>query len=279
MKNIFTLLGLKRDWKRALLFASSTFGVVWGLIECTSYFIKDDELLKNGWVVILVIVLCLIPSFVLTLPRRKVDYKIPNSNTVLTVKFGDLFQEEGVSVIAVNEFWDTQLGNPVSITTLHGKFIQKMFQSHAEVLDRHIEKQLNGQEIENVVRNEGKSLRYPIGSAIKIGCNGKDFILFALTSTELAKCKSSCDVPQLWRALEKLWIYVREHHNGHPVSMPLVGDNLARIGLKEDVLLNLLITSFIRANSKEPICSSIRFILHESKFNEIDLHKIIEYRK
>lgn len=279
MKPFFTLRGLQRNWRKAILVSLSTFGIIWGVIECGSYFTNNPDFLRHRYTLPVIALVCLACGYLFTLPRRKTTYTVPNSNTTLKLKFGDLFDEKGISVIAVNEFWDTEIGRPVSEHSLHGIFINKMFQSHTDTLDREIAQQLDGVPHETIERSEGKTSKYPIGSAVNISCNQSSFILFALCSTDITTSKASCDVPQLWTALTKLWAYVRSHHNGNDVNVPLIGDGLAGIGLKEEDLLNILICSFLKENQKQKVCKSINFILHESKSEKIDLKKITNFRK
>ena len=279
MKHFFTFRGLKQSWRKAILVSLSTFGIIWGVIECGSYFANDPDFLKYRYTLLVIALICLASGYLFTLPRRKTTYTVPNSNTTLTLKFGDLFEEKGISIIAVNEFWDTELGKPVSEHSLHGIFITKMFQSHTDTLDREITGQLADTPHETVERPEGKTAKYPIGSAITISCNQANFILFALSSTDIQTSKASCDVPQLWSALTALWAYVRSHHNGNEVNVPLISDGLAGVGLKEEDLLNILICSFLKENQKQKVCKSINFILHESKSEKVDLRKITNFRK
>lgn len=70
------------------------------------------------------------------------SYKIANSNTVIEVIFGDLFEQSGIRAIAVNEFFDSKIGKPVSDKSLHGIFLQKCFGGHPEPFDKQVDEQL-----------------------------------------------------------------------------------------------------------------------------------------
>ena len=49
----------------------------------------------------------------------KIDICVANCNSTIEVVFGDLFEQDGIRVIAVNEFFDSELGKPVSDKSVH----------------------------------------------------------------------------------------------------------------------------------------------------------------
>jgi hypothetical protein len=58
------------------------------------------------------------------------------SNVSIELVFGDIFQHDGMSAIAVTEFFETELGTPVSPKSLHGIFIDRCFGGHPQPLNK-----------------------------------------------------------------------------------------------------------------------------------------------
>jgi hypothetical protein len=160
-------------------------------------------------------------------------------DTAIEVEFGDLFEAHGPKVIPVNEFFDSELGDPVLPHSLHGQLIGRLLGGHPASIDALVEEELKGQAHEQVTRTKGKEKRYPIGTNPILKVGDERFFLLALCHTDLATLKASCDVPTLWKALTGLWSEGRTRAGGAPVSVPLIAGGLAGIGLPPSQLLQL----------------------------------------
>ena len=63
----------------------------------------------------------------------------------MNIKIGDIFKEEGMKVIPVNEYFDTEVDNVIiSQTTLHGMYIKEYLKyNNIESLNSKIEESLS----------------------------------------------------------------------------------------------------------------------------------------
>ena len=97
-----------------------------------------------------------------------VSMKINKTN--VTVKYGDIFEEEGLKVIAFNEYFDTIVDDEIiSRNSLNGIFINS-YVSSVEELDNAISTDEHLKECiltTNVDRVKGKQIRYKLGSMFK----------------------------------------------------------------------------------------------------------------
>jgi hypothetical protein len=208
----------------------------------------------------------------------KVTIKIANASTCIEIVFGDIFEQEGVCAISVSEFFETQLGQPVSDKSLHGVFLKRHFSGYQDSIDRQIEGQLtNEQSTEVPDKIAGKILCYPIGTTALINANENRYILFALAKTNHTNCKVYCDVELMWRALHKLWQRARVECNGRPLNLPLVGSGLSGLNLPTRDLLNLLILSAITESKAHEITQTIRIVLRRDRFEDIDLREVKQH--
>ncbi|WP_217316350.1 macro domain-containing protein [Rhodanobacter sp. B04] len=207
----------------------------------------------------------------------RVALPIPNSNTCLEILFGDLFEQDGLRLISVNDHFDSEIGRPVSDKSLHGVFLKRCFGGHPESFDLLVTKELAGVDSTTTAKVAGKTLAYAIGTTALVSVNQDAYLLFALTHSDPHTCKASSDVTLLWSALGAAWDRARIEAGGHPVNLPLVGSGLSGIGLPTRDLLNLLILSAITKTKEKEITGKIRIVLHRDRFDDVDLRDVKKY--
>ncbi|MDQ5936368.1 MAG: Fis family transcriptional regulator [Cyanobacteriota bacterium erpe_2018_sw_21hr_WHONDRS-SW48-000092_B_bin.40] len=204
-----------------------------------------------------------------------IEINVPNCNTVIEITFGDLFKQTGIRVIAVNEFFDSEIGKPVSDKSIHGKLIQTVFAGHPESFDKLVLDALEGKSAEEIqAKVDGKKLRYPIGTTVLIAAAKEKYLLLAFSKTDPETCKASSTVTLMWDALHDLWQRVRIESGGHDVNLPLVGSGRSGLGLPTVDLLNLIILSAITETKSKPITDRIRIILPLDRFEKLDLRDV-----
>ena len=204
---------------------------------------------------------------------KKINAKI--GKVSLVVKSGDLFKEEGLKVIPVNEYFDTQVDNNIiSETTLHGIFVKRYIENNDEKLKKlniEISKQLKNIECDEVKeRKSGKKKRYPIATTILI----EDYILTALSKFN-DKNEAYLSMPEYLEFLNKFWNEIDRIHNGRTINIPVIGTGLARINptlsyeeYLEQIIFSLKTSSITAGETK------INIIIPEKKLSECSLAKL-----
>lgn len=274
MKGI--LLGIRQHPWKAFIYFFTSFSVLWTIVEGSTHFIPTLELRGIG---VLFIVIAVGLGYSAHRIRRpsSVSFNINHTNTKLEIKFSDIFVEDGVKAIAVNDFFDSEIGLPVSERSLHGIFLSKCFGGHPEVFDKVIREELASITCKTKKRNQGKDKRYPIGATALIPVNTDRYLCFALCRTDIATCKAEADIPTLWRALEGLYGKARNCLGGAPLVLPLVGSALAGVGVPARDLLDLIVLSVITESKQKQVTTLIKIILTSDRFEEIDLNDIKKY--
>ena len=191
--------------------------------------------------------------------------------------FGDLFALDGLRGIGVTEFFESELGTPVSETSLHGKFLKRCFDSETIDLDKQLEQELKDVVSVEVRKTAGKTKRFPIGTTATIRVGGDTYIFFALAKADSKTCKANSDVEKMWVAMRNLWRRTRIEAGGYAMNVPLIGSGLSGIGLASRDLLNLILLSAITETKSNRITERIRVVLHPDKFEEIDLREIKQH--
>lgn len=272
-QNFFDVLLLKKSW--------DIFSIIAAIISLVLAFTGSIED-SNKWLVGLIIsvsfIFIFLAIYILEYLYNKFilkSIKAKIGKVSLIVKSGDLFEEEGLKVIPVNEYFDTQVDNNIiSETTLHGIFVKRYIGNNDEKLKKlnmEISKQLKNIECDEVKeRKSGKKKRYPIATTILI----EDYILTALSKFN-EKNEAYLSMPEYLEFLNKFWNEIDRIHNGRTINIPVIGTGLARINptlsydeYLEQIIFSLKTSSIIAGEAK------INIIISEKKLSECSLAKL-----
>ena len=87
---------------------------------------------------------------------NRVSFLLPNTNTRLVLLFADFFSLDGCKIIAVSEFFDSQLGDIVSPRSLHGQFIQSKLGGLSSAFNDLVNPSLSKCEGQELARAQGR---------------------------------------------------------------------------------------------------------------------------
>jgi hypothetical protein len=271
--------GIIRGWKKLVLTTFATFSVLFTLASAVDFFIKGAEMKTKTVFAILGLVSLAYALWTVWKPS-KVEISIANCATCIEIVFADLFTQDGIRAIAVNEYFDSKIGKPVAPGSLHGLLITKCFGGHPQPFDDQLITELAGYpSTPEPSKVEGKNIKYEIGATALVKANNDQFLLYALTHTDPATCKASADVTMLWNAINSLWKRARNECNALPLNVPLVGSGLSGLGLPTRDLLNLIILSAITETKAREITKRIRIVLRRDRFDDLDLRDVKSYWK
>ncbi len=259
-------------WK-ILTYALAAFSVLWTLTEGITHFLPGVKI-EGGYAFTLIIVASIAFSLNRFWKPSRIVIKIAQTNTKIEVLFGDLFAQNGLRGIGVTEFFESELGIPVSGTSLHGLFLKKFFGCMAKDFDKQLKQQLKDITPIDIQKIDGKTKRFPIGTTAQIRVDGDKYIVFAISSTNPETCKAYSDITKIWVAMHELWKRARIEAGGDPLNVPLIGSGLSGIGLPSRDLLNLIILSAITETKVNKITEVIRIALHPDRFEEINLRDV-----
>ena len=266
-------LGLSKKLKRFFLITPVTHGILWGVFEPLRTFFPEIPI--RGWTgyASLIVVSCL-AGIVACFSRNLVLIKIPNSDSSITVKFGDIFDAKGLVVIPVNEFFDSELGVHVSKTSIHGQFVIRVEDAEVNDLKSLLTQNISSNPLGEVNRNTGRNFKYPIGTYSHLDVSVGRFLLVALSKTDVDTLKASATIRDLWECFEGTWDGSRIHSNGEPVYVPLFGSGLSGVGLPPKMLVNLILTSFLYYTKKAKIADHVTLVLPMKFKHIIDLEAV-----
>ena len=264
-----------RHAKAFLLWAGATYGYLWILVESLGFFFQGISLAGFFWYGVLLISSASVGVW-RALPAQRVEISIAASDSSFKIRFGNIFEGEGVIVIPVNEYFDGDLGDHVSTNSLHGKFIASVLGGQSEAFFRLTQAALA--EIEpaatGVKRTSGQCTRYPIGTVARMEINQKKYLLAALSQTDLDSLKASATLEDLMACLSGIWAGIREYSGGMPVNVPLVGSGLSGVGLPPTKLIEIIMTSFLYQTKERKVADKVTLVLPHQMGAQIDLRDI-----
>jgi hypothetical protein len=271
---IFTKVGLKRLGSSFV----SNFGFLWLLIEPTTLFLAEK--LNLGWLGYLWLsIIALGIAIIQRFPRTSVSRNLSSHDSEIEIKIGDIFEQTGNLVIGFNDVFDTELGEIIKPLSIQGQFLTKIYRSERSKLDEDIKTAL--EEYRDLAREEnhkrkGKTWRYPIGTTIALGLSDRRYFLsaYGYMSNELV-IKSNANY--IWTALHKIWEQSHLKGHGTNLSIPIIGSDLARIGLSRMLLIKFIIISFIMASREKFITKKLSIIIYPQDLEHIDLYELEEF--
>ncbi|EHK9545013.1 macro domain-containing protein [Vibrio alginolyticus] len=256
----------------------SVIGAISALLTIFSSVNSQFSTYYAGYVIetyIGIAILSSIISLIITRERSNIDVKI-SDRVMLNVKYGDIFAENGITVIPVNDFFDVLVDDEViSRNTLHGKLIEKYFSDDIELLDSEMKLKLSNYKGESVPSREvGNKVKYPLGTTIKIQRDNQIFFLVAFTRFD-ENNRAQLTNLEYQEVVIKLIDFIENNSNGYPVNMPLLGSGHSGVKASKQRLLEFLIFS-LKIKDNLTLVNGINLVLAKSLKKEISL-KLIKY--
>lgn len=258
----------------------ASLGLVWMLFEAYMSFTGKTSIVTYLQYISISLVLGLLWVFIdgcfkAGYLRQTITIQSNGFDTNFVVKFGDLFKQEGWKAIAVNDFFDSKVDEKhIASKTLHGYTLNNYWGANIHDWDDQITSELSSTNSKTVQRTSGKLKLYPIGSTASISKDGTKMLFVALTHTDINNLQTKAETVDLNIAIRGLLRKARNVCANEPLNIPLMGSGLSRIGIKNNILVDLILTAIFEETKQNKITNEIRIILPPEKINEINLHHI-----
>ena len=247
---------VKNLWTyKAIVFSKflKSLGVLFSIEKLLELFDTGDCLKTHSF--ILGVVLLIASAFwgisFLLFKKKKIQLSI-NKRTKLSTYYGDLFNEQGIRVIPVNEYFDTHLGDGIiASNTIHGKFLARLT-AHINELRRMIDDQLALKD--TLPSNRERTLveglpqnRYPLGTTIRVTINNQTYLLVAVTRFNENE-HVEVDDSEYMGIMQKMFYSVEQLNDAQTVNIPLIGGGQAGFGYTNMQLLNIMVQAACLTN-------------------------------
>lgn len=207
--------------------------------------------------------------------KNRIEIKSNGFDTRIIIKYGDLFNEAGWRAIPVNDFFDSIVDDRhISSKSLHGILIKRYWGGNTTDWDQQVAEQLSEVTVTNEKRSTGKTNRYKIGTAAVLRKDGDKFICVASTHTNISNLETKADTVDLHHAICGVLKTSRSCCSNETLSIPLFGSGLSRIGLKNNILVDHILTAIFEESKKNKVTDIIQIILPKTKKDDISLISI-----
>lgn len=252
-------------------------GAIASLLTMISFFFDIDW--KNHlcltWIVIAaIVVICIVYACVQVSNKKKISIRI-TENFQLTVEQGNLFNQKGVIVIPVNDYFDTHVGDGIiDPKSVHGQFINLLFDNRIAELDQKISDSLGQQGISSTrvtPRVNGKDMKYQLGVCADVFDGGNRYVCVVTTEFDednIARLKRE----DLSKVVSGLFGHLETVAGRDTVYMPVIGAGNARLNRSVERILHYLIDYFDFSLSEKKILGGVHIEIPSVK--SINLNRI-----
>ncbi|MAX37951.1 MAG: hypothetical protein CME33_15455 [Gimesia sp.] len=196
-------------------------------------------------------------------------------DTKIHILFGDLFKQDGWSMIAVNEYFDSKVDEKhVASNSLHGVMLSRYWAGNTEDFDKQVQTELRA--VKPLKSNSkstksGNTVKYPVGTTAAVNQGEQKFLCVVLTKTDPTTLKVSADSLALHKSLRGGLCKARTICAGKPLNIPLIGSGIAGTGIKTNIIVDLILLAIFEETKSQKITNEIRIILPIQKKKDIDL--------
>ncbi|MBX9296064.1 DUF6430 domain-containing protein [Chromobacterium vaccinii] len=203
-----------------------------------------------------------------------VEISLDIEGSAVLIKVGDIFKQEGLKVIAFNEYFDTVVDDRViSKNSLNGIFITDHLGTQVDLLDSYIDSyQFDDGEIlgVNEGRRIGKKRRFDIGTV----CVREDYLLTAFSKFD-DQNRAVLTMPEYLGFLIKFWDRINRVYAQKSVSVPIFGSGITRIrehkNITDEDLLKIMLWTFRISEMRFKYPARLTIVIHKSKIDKINL--------
>lgn len=247
-------------------------------------FIFIDIPMQNKLIIGLVVLVFLIILYCILwwFSNKKTHINLNIEGSPVEIKFGDIFKEEGLKVIAFNEYFDTLVDNKViAENTLNGFFI-KNFIENVSLFDEQIYNDLHLQEKvigTNENRLLGKKTKYKLGSIFKYE---SQYLLTAFSRFD-DKNRAHLSMQDYISCLLEFWNEIDIIYAGRTIVIPLLGSGITRFrgyeNVSEQELLELILWSFKVSRIRFRYPSKVSIVVGYDKKDKVSLFQLANFDK
>ena len=268
-----------RLWTATVLGALGLLAGVVGLIAALFPHAAEP---RRWWYLLLVFLLSVVYGTVRAWPRQRYSRHFPVPDTEISIVVGDLFEQDAHIVVGMSDTFDTEIPDVISTRSIQGQFLTRIYNSDHEQLDSELKSALKGKVlVKTEVRSDkpkGKLKRYAIGTVVVLGA--ADHYYFCVAYSKMSNSNvAQSSVSDLWLSLANVWDAIREKGQRRPVSIPIVGSELARVSnlVSRADLVRLIILSFLTASREHVVTNELRIVVHGKDAEHMDLRELADF--
>jgi len=269
MKNLFSI--------QALTAVLSSFGVLWLVVEISTFFLSGTgwpDRIRQWWLYFGLVGLG--AAAWECRPHLSVAAKLNGRDVTIEVAVGDLFDFTGAYIVGTNTTFDTRISRElISEKSVQGAFTRKFYGEETQ-LDRELTSGLVGIASTDLNGSRlGKARRYPIGTCVRL--NPRTCTAYFLAIAEINEHGvASGNFNDLKESLAKLWVFIGERGLKESLVMPVLGTGFSRLRQTREEIIREIVQSFIAACSERTFADKLTIVItpHDMRKHGISLDEL-----
>ncbi len=205
------------------------------------------------------------------------DVKINVDGSIINIKTGDLFHEDGFKVIPFNEYFDTKVDDKIiASTSLNGIFIKDYLNIDVNNLDKFIEDNTDKHDVIDFNTDRklgGKIIKFKLSTIFVFN----DYLLTAFSKFDEHN-KAILTMPEYIEFLINFWDRVNRIYAQKSISVPIFGSGITRIkehkNISDEDLLKIMLWTFKLSEMKFKYPAKLSIIIHKDKIDRIDIFNL-----
>lgn len=213
----------------------------------------------------------LVLAVVLNVPKAAVSIQLPNIDTEVEVRIGDIFQSQDPIVVAIPTTLETDFSNnAIDRSSIQGQFTLKYCANPSNLNDaikaasEHIQ---NFEMVNNYYSRDEQIRRFPSGEVFVVrNFSRMGYLLTFATFNDHGTAQITPE--DFLDLLPKLWLGIRERGDVGSIDVPLLGSRFGRTGIdNRREMLRELINSFSAASAEARLSDKVTFYIRPSDFS------------
>ncbi|MBJ6639107.1 hypothetical protein H4K36_16750 [Streptomyces sp. DHE7-1] len=174
-------------------------------------------------------------------------------------------------------------GSVINPKSIQGQFQNRFYANNHAQLDHDLDQALSGvtpaSRENSSTKPRGKLIRYEIGTVAVLRRHHSIYYATAYGRMENT-LKVSCSVDALWKSLTAVWECVRIHGSLEPVSIPVIGSELARVGtLGREALIKMIALSFASSSREAIVSRELNIVIHPKDREHVNMIEMRRFLK
>lgn len=234
-----------------------------------------------GWAGVAgIIVAALLIAFIRSFPKKSFSVAFAHPDTKVSVRVGDIFEQDDHLVIGFCDTFDTEIGDIISASSMQGQFLAKIYENNRERLDTDLATALTGETCDtDPTKTRGKNVRYGIGTTAVLNGQARKFFCCAYSKMGV-DLKATSDIQNIWLSLQCLWNKIRVTGEQKSVAFPVIGTSLSRVGgVSYSIPIKLILLSYIINSRIEPIAKELKIMIRAGDMEKVNLLEIEDFVK
>jgi hypothetical protein len=206
---------------------------------------------------------------------RPVEETYSSPSTQIRLVPGDLFDRQDNLVIGMADTFDTAIPHIIQRQSIQGQFLEKAYAGDRAALDGDLAAALAGFTPSGTIEKDGKQITYPVGTVAVIRRARQHFFCVAYSEMN-ERHQAQATVDGFWRSLMNLWASVRQHANGEPVAIPVIGGGQSRLSqiLPAQDAIRFIALSFMLASRHTKVCDRLDIVVRPADVDKVDMLEI-----